>query len=42
MDIPSVSVPFSVPVVPLDKNISGLKTLIWVGGPTSRLGALSI
>ena len=30
---PSVSVPFFVPVLPLNRNISGLKTLRWVGVP---------
>jgi hypothetical protein len=39
MDIPSVSDPFFfVPVFPLDRNISGWKTLRWVGGPIPRLG----
>jgi hypothetical protein len=32
--IPSVSVPFFVPVLPLDRNIFGLKkSLRWMGGP---------
>ena len=29
---------FFVPVLPLDRNISGLKTLIWVGSPIPRPG----
>jgi hypothetical protein len=32
MALPLVSAPFFVPVIPLQRNISGLKTLIWVGG----------
>ena len=33
---------FFVPVFPLDRNISGLKTLRWVGGPIPQLGAMPI
>jgi hypothetical protein len=51
--LPSVSVPFYVPVLPLDKNISVLKknqknkktkkkqTLSWVGGQIPQLGGLA-
>jgi hypothetical protein len=38
--LPSVSVPFSVPVLPLDRNISGLKYLRCLGGPTPQPGAV--
>jgi hypothetical protein len=41
--LPSVSVPFFfVPVLPLHRNISGLKTLISVGGPIPQPGAMPI
>lgn len=33
-----VSVPFFVPAFPLDRNISGLKILKWVGGPIPQRG----
>jgi hypothetical protein len=32
LGLPSVSVPFFSPVLPLDRIISGLKSLRWVGG----------
>ena len=31
-----------VPEFPLDRNNSGLKILMWVGGPIPQLGAMSI
>ena len=37
-----VSAPFFVPVFPLDRNNSGLKFLIWVGGPIPQLGIVPI
>jgi hypothetical protein len=42
MAFPSISVPFSGPVFPLDMNISELTILIWVGGPIPQLGAVPI
>jgi hypothetical protein len=39
---PSVSVPLSVPVFPLDRSISGLKILKCVGSPIPQLGAVPI
>jgi hypothetical protein len=33
---------FFVPVFPLDRSISGLKTLRWVGGPIPQLGTMPI
>jgi hypothetical protein len=40
MALPSVSAPFFVPVFPLHRNNSGLKTLTWVGDPVPHLGAV--
>jgi hypothetical protein len=40
MALPSVFA--SVFVFPLDRNISGLKTLKWVGGPIPQPGAMPI
>jgi hypothetical protein len=42
MVLPSVSVPRFVLVLPLDRNISELKTLRWVYGPIPQLGAMPI
>jgi hypothetical protein len=42
MTFPSVSVPFFVPVFPLDRNIAGLKILRWVGGSIPQLGVVPI
>jgi hypothetical protein len=42
MAFPSVSVPFFVPIPFLDRNISGIKILRWVGGLIPQLGAMSI
>ena len=40
--LPSVSAPYFGPIFPLDKNISGLKTLRWVCCPILPLGAVPI
>jgi hypothetical protein len=40
MALSSVSAPFFVHVFPVDRNISGLKILRWVGGPIPGLRAL--
>ena len=37
---PSVSAPLFVPLVPLDRNSSGLKFWRWVGGPTPQSGTM--
>ena len=42
MVFPSVSVPFFVPVFPLGRNISGLKSLRWVGGAIPQLVVMPI
>jgi len=42
LTLPSVSVPFFVPVLPLDRNISGLKILRWVSVPIPLPGAMPI
>jgi hypothetical protein len=42
MAFPSVSAPVFDSVFPLDRNISGLKSLNFVGGLISQVGAVSI
>lgn len=42
MDLLSIAAPFFVPVFSLDRNISPLKTLRWVGSPIPQPGAMPI
>jgi hypothetical protein len=42
MVFPSVSVPYFVPAVLLDRNNSNSKILRWVSGPFPQLGAMPI
>ena len=42
LPFPSVFVPLFVSIFLLDRNISGLTILRWVGGPIPQMGAMSI